>query len=102
MYGSGILAPLVTPYDYNAQDLSSAKEGPSLSHPFGTDRLGRDILTRVIFGLRTTVIITITSLVAGSLVLGITLGLIGGYFGKFVDAVIMRVGEPICPTRTSR
>ena len=39
MYGSGILAPLVTPYDYNDQDLSITKQSPSLSHPFGTDRL---------------------------------------------------------------
>jgi len=65
----------------------------SWSHPFGTDRLGRDILTRVIFGLRTTVIITVATLVTGSLVLGITLGLLAGYFGKFIDTVIMRVGE---------
>ncbi len=65
----------------------------SWRHPFGTDRLGRDILTRVIFGLRTTVIITVVTLVTGSLVLGITLGLLAGYFGKFIDTVIMRVGE---------
>ena len=93
MYGSGILAPLVTPYGYNDQDLSITKQGPSVSHPFGTDRLGRDILTRVIYGLRTTVIITIVTLVTGSLALGITLGLLAGYFGKFIDTLIMRVGE---------
>ncbi len=93
MYGAGILAPLVTPYGYNDQDLTSAREGPSLSHPFGTDRLGRDILTRVIYGLRTTVIITVASLVSGSLILGISLGLLSGYFGRLVDTIIMRVGE---------
>ena len=93
MYGAGILASLVTPYGYNDQDLDSAKQSPSWSHPFGTDRLGRDMLTRVIFGLRTTVIITITALVGGSLVLGIILGLISGYMGKWADGVIMRVGE---------
>ncbi len=65
----------------------------SWSHPFGTDRLGRDILTRIIYGLRTTVIITVITLVTGSLALGITLGLVAGYFGRLVDAVIMRVGE---------
>ena len=74
MYGSGILAAVVTPYDYNAQDLTKAKQGPSLAHPFGTDRLGRDQLTRVIYGLRTTVIITITSLIGGSLVMGRRVG----------------------------
>jgi len=93
MYGSGILAPLVTPYGYNDQNLSIVKQGPSIKHPFGTDRLGRDILTRVIYGLRTTVIITIVTLVTGSLALGITLGLLAGYFGKFIDTLIMRVGE---------
>ena len=60
MYGSGIFSPLVAPYGYNDQDLSQVKQRPSLSHPFGTDRLGRDVLTRIIYGLRTTVIITIT------------------------------------------
>lgn len=93
MYGSGILAPLVTPYGFNDQDLSITKQGPSVSHPFGTDRLGRDILTRIIYGLRTTVIITIVTLVTGSLAIGITMGLLAGYFGKLIDTVIMRVGE---------
>ncbi|HCP24083.1 MAG: ABC transporter permease [SAR202 cluster bacterium] len=93
MYGAGILAPLVTPYGYNDQNLAIAKQGPSISHPFGTDRLGRDILTRIIYGLRTTVIITVVTLVTGSLALGITLGLLAGYFGKLIDTLIMRVGE---------
>jgi len=93
MYGAGLLAPLTTPYGYNDQNLSIAKQGPSLAHPLGTDRLGRDLLTRVIYGLRTTVIITLVSLLTGSLALGIMLGLAAGYFGKLVDAIIMRVGE---------
>lgn len=93
MYGAGVLAPVVTPYGYNAQDLSIAKQGPSLAHPFGTDRLGRDQLTRVIYGLRTTVIITVTALIGGSLLLGVVLGLISGYFGKMADGIIMRLGE---------
>ena len=93
MYGAGILAPVVTPYGYNDQNLSIAKQGPTPGHPFGTDRLGRDILTRIIYGLRTTFLITVITLVTGALVLGITLGLIAGYFGKFVDTIIMRVGE---------
>ena len=93
MYLAGIFAPWVTPYDYRMQDLSATKEGPSWSHPFGTDRVGRDYLTRIIYGLRTTVIITIASILTGSLFLGIGLGLVSGYFGKLVDSVIMRVGE---------
>ena len=93
MYGSGIFSPLVAPYGYNDQDLSQVKQRPSWSHPFGTDRLGRDLLTRIIYGLRTTVIVTITAMLGGSLILGITLGLTAGYFGKMIDAVIMRSGE---------
>ena len=93
MYGSGIFAPLVAPYGYNDQDLTKVKQGPSFSNPLGTDRLGRDMLTRVIYSLRTTVIITVISLVTGSLLLGISLGLLAGYFGRWLDAIIMRVGE---------
>jgi len=93
MYGSGILAPLVTPYGFNDQDLSITKQSPSISHPFGTDRLGRDIFTRIVYGLRTTVIITVVTLVTGSLLIGISLGLLAGYFGRFIDTLIMRVGE---------
>ena len=94
-YLSGILATWITPYEFTETDLTATKQGPSLSHPLGTDRLGRDMLTRIIFGLRTTVIITLASIVTGGLLLGVGLGLISGYFGKLVDSVIMRVGE-IC------
>ena len=93
MYGGALLSPLITPYEYTAQDLQHSRAKPSLAHPFGTDRLGRDMLTRVIYGLRTTVIITITALMGGTLILGIALGLISGYSGRWIDAVIMRTGE---------
>lgn len=93
LYGAGILAPVVTPYGYNDQDLTKVKQPPSLAHPFGTDRLGRDQFTRVIYGLRTTVIITIATVSTGALALGITLGLAAGYFGRLTDTVIMRAGE---------
>ena len=65
----------------------------SWSHPLGTDELGRDILVRIIYGLRTTVFITVITLITGSLVLGISAGLVAGYFGKLFDTIIMRVGE---------
>ncbi len=93
MYVGALFSPLITPYDFRAINLENTRQGPSLAHPFGTDRQGRDMLTRVIFGLRTTVIITITSLLGGTLVLGIVMGLLSGYLGRWVDAVIMRVGE---------
>ena len=93
MYGGSLLSPLITPYEYTAQDLSQSRAGPTLAHPFGADRLGRDMLTRVIYGLRTTVIITITSLMGGTLILGVALGLMSGYMGRWVDSIIMRTGE---------
>ena len=93
MYGGGALSPLITPYEYTSQDLSQSRAGPSLEHPFGADRLGRDMLPRVIYGLRTTLIITVLSLLGGTLIFGITLGLLSGYFGRWIDGVIMRVGE---------
>ena len=93
MYGGAVLSPLVTPYGYTDQDISQSRQRPSLAHPFGTDRLGRDMLTRVIYGLRTTVIITVIALLVGTIFLGIALGLLSGYMGRWVDAVIMRTGE---------
>ena len=64
--------------------------GESSAHLLGTDSLGRDILSRLIYGARTTVIITFVSLLAGAVV-GTVLGLISGYWGGWVDAVIMRI-----------
>ena len=92
-YAAGASAQWIAPYEYNAFNINEIKARPSLSHPFGTDRAGRDIFSRVIYGLRTLVILTLAAMLTGFVFLGITLGLISGYFGKMVDAVIMRVGE---------
>lgn len=93
LYLSGVLAPWVAPYSYREQNLEQALQGPSLRHPFGTDRLGRDLFSRTIFAVRTTVIVTIAAVVTGGIIIGVVLGLISGYFGRLADAVIMRVGE---------
>ncbi|MBI2907412.1 MAG: ABC transporter permease [Chloroflexi bacterium] len=93
LYGAGVFAPLVAPYDYDEQSLGRALRPPSLEHPFGTDRLGRDQLSRTIYGVRTTVIVTVAAMTAGGLFIGIILGLVSGYFGRVVDNVIMRFGE---------
>lgn len=95
LYLIGIFAPLVAPRDYNQTDLRSVRQGPSATHWLGTDSLGRDILSRVIWGMQTTVIITLVGLVTGSLILGVTLGLIAGYRGGLIDAAIARVGEVV-------
>jgi ABC-type dipeptide/oligopeptide/nickel transport system permease subunit len=78
---------------YTQQDLESALQGPSLSHPFGTDRLGRDQLSRAIWSAQTTVIITVASLATGTLFLGVSLGLLAGYVGGWIDSAIVRVGD---------
>lgn len=93
LYGMGILAPWVAPYHYDQQNLNITLKSPSWEHPFGTDRLGRDMFSRVIYGVRTTVIVTIAAMATGGLLFGIALGLISGYFGRLVDNVIMRIGE---------
>ncbi|MBI5288669.1 MAG: ABC transporter permease [Chloroflexi bacterium] len=92
-YSAGIFASLVAPYGYSEQNLDKSFEGPSLAHPFGTDRNGRDTLSRNIFAARTTVIVSVATVAAGGIVLPLTLGLLAGYRRGIVDAVIMRTGE---------
>ncbi|HLG10866.1 MAG TPA: ABC transporter permease [Dehalococcoidia bacterium] len=96
-YFAGISANFLTSFgvitSYREQDLEQALEGPSIDHPFGTDRLGRDQLSRVVWASRTTVIVTLATLFTGGLVLAVSLGLISGYVGGWVDTVIMRVGD---------
>jgi ABC-type dipeptide/oligopeptide/nickel transport system permease subunit len=92
-YLSGILAPVLPIASYTKQDLKQSLKPPSFSHPFGTDRLGRDQLSRVMWASQTTVVVTVASFVTGSLVLGIGLGLLSGYAGGWVDSAIMRVGD---------
>lgn len=93
LYGSGLFAHLIAPYGYNQQDLTAVRQPPSARHWLGTDGVGRDILSRLIFSLRTNLIITAASVLTGSLLLGITLGLLSGYLGGKVDSVVMRIGE---------
>ncbi len=93
-YGAGILAPWVSPHDFADQDLDASFRGPSLEHPFGTDRLGRDLLSRTIWSARTTVIVTAATVLTGGIVLSVGLGLLAGYRGgTWVDTVIMRLGD---------
>ncbi|MBI3954369.1 MAG: ABC transporter permease [Chloroflexi bacterium] len=93
LYGAGIFAPFVAPQHYSTQNLSLSRRPPSREHLLGTDRLGRDLLSRVIYGLRTTVVVSVAAVVTGGLFLGVTMGLLSGYFGKKVDSFIMRSGE---------
>src|SRR5262249_44809319 len=83
------------PRSYSSQNLDIALRGPSRAHPFGTDRLGRDQLSRVIYAARTTVVITIVTAITGGLLLGPGLGLLAGYRGGWLDRLINRVGEAV-------
>lgn len=85
-----LLAPLLAPHSPIEANLQFALQKPSLAHPFGTDHFGRDILSRIIFGARTSLIIGVISVMIGA-VGGILLGLVGGYFGGPLDNAIMRV-----------
>ncbi|MDO8569059.1 MAG: ABC transporter permease [Dehalococcoidales bacterium] len=93
LYGAGILAAWIAPYHYDQQNLGESLRPPSIEHPFGTDRLGRDVFSRILFGIRTTVIVTLAAMITGGILPGIILGLISGYFGKIADTIIMRIGE---------
>jgi ABC-type dipeptide/oligopeptide/nickel transport system permease subunit len=82
-----ILGEAIAPYDANAQDLLALLETPSRAHWLGTDEVGRDILSRIIVGTRTTLIIALVSVAAAS-VFGIGLGLVAGYFGGRIDRAV--------------
>lgn len=92
-YFVGLFAPLLAPSDFRDQNLEQTLSGPTWDHPFGTDRLGRDQLSRVIWSARTTIIVTIATVLTGSLFLSVGLGMLSGYLGGKVDTVIMRAGE---------
>jgi peptide/nickel transport system permease protein len=93
-----VFAPIVAPYDPIASDWGAIRMAPDLAHPFGTDDLGRDILSRVIFGARASLTAGFISVVIAVLV-GVLLGLIAGYFGGVTDVVISRCADAVlaCP-----
>ncbi len=89
---AAILAPYLQIQNPMAQDLPDRFRPPSVGHLFGTDNFGRDVLSRVIWGGRISLLVGILSVAAGS-VAGVVLGLISGYCGKLVDMVIMRMTD---------
>jgi peptide/nickel transport system permease protein len=86
-----ILAPL-SPYDPEASDLPSRLQPPSLQHPFGTDALGRDLLTRCLYGGRISLTVGFMVVVI-ALVIGVPVGALDGYFGGWIDNVLMRITD---------
>jgi len=92
-YFCGVFAPWVAPQSFTDQNLDNVLQGPSWEHPFGTDRLGRDMLSRVIWASRTTVVVTVATLVTGGIILAVGLGLLAGYVGGKTDTAVMRLGD---------
>ncbi|MBN18866.1 MAG: hypothetical protein CL758_05250 [Chloroflexi bacterium] len=93
IYLISIFIEWISPYGYDTQDLTMIRSSPSFQHWLGTDNAGRDILTRVFWGVQNSLIITLISIISGSIFIGVTLGLISGYYGKWADALIQRSGE---------
>jgi peptide/nickel transport system permease protein len=93
-----ILAPVIAPYDPLATNWSAVRHPPSLLHLLGTDEIGRDVLSRIIYGARASLLAGVVS-VAISLMLGVPIGLAAGFAGGFVDALLMRMTDALlaCP-----
>jgi peptide/nickel transport system permease protein len=85
-----LAAPTISPYDPIKANQRLTLEQPSLEHPMGTDRLGRDIFSRVLWAGQTSLPIGLVSVAIGVL-FGVTVGLLAGYYGSWVDAISMRV-----------
>jgi peptide/nickel transport system permease protein len=85
-----VLAPLISPYDPLATSWIAVRKPPSLAHPFGTDEIGRDVLARVIWGSRASLLAGLVS-VSLALAAGVPIGLVSGYLGGVVDGTLMRM-----------
>lgn len=92
--GCCIFAPLISPYSPTEQDLASSLAKPSAEHLLGTDKVGRDLLTRLFYGGRTT-LLSALGVVGFSAAVGVPLGLFSGYFGGRLDAVVGRVCDVV-------
>jgi peptide/nickel transport system permease protein len=85
-----VFAPLIAPFGISEQELTNRNAAPSANHWFGTDDFGRDIFSRVLYGARISLWVGFISVV-GSIVVGCLLGIIAGYYGRWIDTIISRV-----------
>jgi peptide/nickel transport system permease protein len=89
-----IFASVISPDNPNAVDISLYEHAPSAAHLLGTDQAGRDVLSRLIYRARVSLIVGVTSAISAGLI-GLVLGLLGGFLGGWVDSVVMRLTEMI-------
>ena len=94
-----IAAPLITDWDYTTMSMDRIHEGPSAEHPLGTDMLGRDMLSRMLYGGRATLRISFTAIFY-SVVIGGVIGIVSGFIGGTVDMIIMRIIDAIAAIPT--
>ncbi len=85
----GVLAPVVAPYAAETQDLANQFGGPTAQHWLGTDELGRDMFTRLLYATRVTLFVTLVSTILATIV-GVIVGAVAGYFGGWVEVALMR------------
>jgi peptide/nickel transport system permease protein len=94
MIGLALLAPLIAPHNPNDQDLFHILSGPSSNHLLGTDELGRDEFTRLLYGARVDLRVGFIA-VLFPFILGTTLGCIAGYYGRWADTIVMRLVDVV-------
>ena len=92
LYLAAAAAPLIAPYGYAEIDYTAINQGPSWAHPMGADNLGRDELTRVIYGGRVSLLVGL-SVGVFSTVLGAVVGIVAGFYGRFIDTIVMSVTD---------
>jgi peptide/nickel transport system permease protein len=92
IFGAGIFAGYISPYSYQEIDLNHIIQGPSRAHYFGTDALGRDQFTRVVWGIRTSMEVGVFVAVVSTFV-GLVIGAVAGYYGGWLDNLLMRVTD---------
>lgn len=92
LYLVAIATPWIAPYDYAKQDFTSMSQAPSLSHPMGTDQIGRDELTRVLYGGRVSMLVGL-GVGAFITVIGTGVGIVSGYYGRYVDSGLMSTAD---------
>jgi peptide/nickel transport system permease protein len=89
-----VFAPLISPYNPLEQHVADGFQMPTLAHPLGTDNLGRDTLTRIMYGARTSLEIGVLAVVLGGAI-GVVVGMLAGYFRGLTDLALMRVAEAL-------